>query len=85
MHNGKFILATAEKLGRELTKDEIIGALDCLAHEAKEDVRKYASELQTLCDAIMGGENTPAPFRMVKEQLDQILSENADAMARRRS
>ena len=30
---------------------------------------KYASELQTLCDMIMGGKNVPAPFREVVAML----------------
>ena len=54
-HNGPFIHACAEKLGHELTKDQIISALDCLAHEAALDVEKWKNECKRqwkyLCEA----------------------------------
>lgn len=42
-------------------------AMPCSASSESES--KYASELQELCDIIMGGENVPTPFHKVKEKL----------------
>jgi len=36
-------------------------------------VRLYASQVQTLADIIIGGENVPAPFCQVQEKLEDIL------------
>lgn len=41
--------------------------------------RKYASELQTLCDRIVGGTNVTAPFPEVLARLESILPGNAQA------
>jgi hypothetical protein len=47
-HNGPYIASCADKLGRELTKDELIHALDCLAHEALQTVEKYQVALKKI-------------------------------------
>ena len=47
-HNGPYIAACADKLGREITKDELIHALDCLAHEALQTVEKYQVALKKI-------------------------------------
>ena len=39
---------------------------------------KYASQLQTLCDRIVGGTNVTAPFSEVLARLESILPENAE-------
>jgi len=41
-------------------------------------VQLYASQVQTLADIIIGGENVPAPFHQVKERLENIMR-NRDA------
>jgi hypothetical protein len=39
-HNAKYLAACAEKLGREMTPEEIAKALDCLADESGKELRQ---------------------------------------------
>ncbi|MEK0451174.1 MAG: hypothetical protein RL088_3442 [Verrucomicrobiota bacterium] len=65
--------APAEGQNSAQKKDvgQVDPATSCCA--SSEGERKYASELQELCDMIMGGKNVPAPFREVKEKLEITL------------
>lgn len=48
---------------------------------AKEDVQKFATEVQELAELIMSGRNIAAPFRVVKAELIEALAQRDNAMA----
>lgn len=50
-------------------KDQLVAMLRAALRREK----SYASQLQTLADTIIGGENVPAPFPEVKERLGDII------------
>lgn len=84
-HNGPYIYACADKLGRELTKDEIIGALDCLAYETELEAAKLRTALRNCLgwthramDLEVGGSMLMAATEHAEEARLLLDSENSD-------
>lgn len=72
-HNGQYITACADKLGRELTKDEMIHALDCLAHEALQTVEKYQTALKEVVDMTGRYSESSLSFGVVNKIAAEVL------------
>ena len=72
-HNGPYIAACADKLGRELTKDELIHALDCLAHEALQTVEKYQTTLKEVVDMTDRYSESSLSFGVVNKIAAEVL------------
>jgi hypothetical protein len=81
-HNGPYIAACADKLGRELTKDELIHALDCLAHEALQTVEKYQTALKGVVDMTARYSESSLSFGVVNKVATEVLdSQNVKSAA----
>ena len=70
-HNGSYIAACAD--GRELTKDELINALDCLAHEALQAVEKYQTVLKEVVDITDRYSESSLSFGVVNKIAAEVL------------
>lgn len=80
-HNGPYIYACAESLGRELTKDEIIGALDSLAYEAELEAAKLRTTLKNVLASARPHPMENGQMYHAWEEARKVLdSENARAM-----